>query len=95
MGEFRGPDTLIPKGSLYLEVPASFEEPMGMPLNPTHEKEYNLSELGSLVKKSGFPIQAIWGKDRYAFFKINYDKFEEKKVLDRRVTAILIHALKI
>ena len=81
-------------GSLYLEVPLLFPDPMNMPLNPYHLKEYRASEVAEILLKFNFQIVSCWGKDRHAFFPIETNDLFKQEGLGRRCTALLMQSKK-
>lgn len=56
--------SLKPSGLLVLEVPLLMPVPMGMPLWPSHDKEYFVDELLSLLDGAGFEIGTCLGVSR-------------------------------
>ena len=55
---------LVPEGRLILEVPLLLPIPLGMPLFPFHDREYEKSELLGLLGATGFRVVLASGVSR-------------------------------
>ena len=67
-------ESLLQEGYLYIEVPILLPYPMGMPLVPSHDKEYSINELNDLYRLQGFKLCRCWGKSRHLFIELKRDK---------------------
>jgi len=68
--------------------------PLGRPLVPWHEKEYELQELVDMVLANGFDVSEVWAKQRHVFVQLDYENKTVQANLPRRLTAGLIMAEK-
>ena len=66
---------LRPGGRLVLEVPLLAERPFGVPLIPSHVREYRPGPLMSLVEQSGFRIDRKFGLSRGRY--VDWDRARE------------------
>lgn len=65
-------EALKPGGRLILEVPRLLMKPLGMPLWPFHEREYQLVEIRTLLDRIGFKIGQELGVSRNEYVDIEF-----------------------
>ena len=75
------------RGNMFLEVPLLMKKPLGMPLIPSHIREYEILPLVKKLLKHKFIIKKMWGRDRYFYKSI---KFENKKKLNKHTFSIIL-----
>ena len=64
-------NSLKPNGKLILEVPRLCSYPIGKPLWPHHEREYEKDSLEKLIRKAGFEIETAFGGNRRDYVDVN------------------------
>jgi SAM-dependent methyltransferase len=74
---------LKPDGQLVIEVPRLMPKPMGMPLWPFHEREYEVEQMRSMLAACGFSIEREFGISRNEYVEI--DKSREAMMFIARV----------
>ena len=65
-------DCLKKTGKLILEVPRLLKFPLGEPLYPFHDREYDLDSMRSLLTDSGFEIELEKGGNRNLYVNVEH-----------------------
>jgi SAM-dependent methyltransferase len=76
---------LRPGGILILEVPLLAERPFGVPLLPSHLREYRPTPLLELVRRAGFKVIHQYGVNRGVY--VDWDQAREAALIVAQKTA--------